>query len=282
MICSFAAFESLVILSANSFTVYVFSTHRNKLKRTFFLLINLTVADLLVGFTEPITIGTVSIPHHFDEQNASGNISTAFQATFASTSVFCLVLISLERGFALIWPFRHRITSTKTYIYSIIIVWLAGISVGALTLLAVYNIVNFHHCIVAYCCVIALSLVTICVSHLAIRRRLHCRLSPAIDVSHKDNRQRVAEHNTKLSRTLFIMIAASLGFWLPRSVPFSSHSLCIRCVPMPVVYTSTMLHLANSLVNPIIYSFRMPLFRGALKRIKLRKQSKECRVHYKA
>ena len=282
MICSFAAFESLVILITNSFTVYVLWTHRNKLKRTSFLLINLAVADLLVGFTEPIAIGTVAIPHHFDEQNGNGNISTAFQATFASTSVLCLVLISLERAFALIWPLRHRVTSTKAYIYTIVIVWLAGITAGALTLLAVYSIVNFHLWIVAYCCFIAISLITICVSYLAIRRRFHHRQSPAIDVSHNDNRQRVAEHNTKLSRTLFFMIAASLAFWLPSAVIFSTHSLCNGCLPITVVYTSITLHLANSLVNPIIYSFRMPVFRGALKRMKLRKQSKEYKVHYKA
>ena len=67
VICSIAAFQSLLILTANTFTVhvYIFWSHRNKLKRTSFLLINLAVADLLIGFTEPVAIGTVGIPWAF-------------------------------------------------------------------------------------------------------------------------------------------------------------------------------------------------------------------------
>ena len=60
-------------------------------------------------------------------------IATSFQAAFSSTSVFFLVLISLERAFALIWPLRHRVTTTKTYIYSVAIVWAAGITVAAMS-----------------------------------------------------------------------------------------------------------------------------------------------------
>ena len=154
-ICNIAAFQSLLILTANTFTVhvYIFWSHRNKLKRTSFLLINLAVADLLIGFTEPVAIGTVGIPQRFG-QEFYGNVSTAFQAMFAATSVVCLVLTSLERAFALICPFRHRVISTQAYTYSIIFVWFSGITVGAFTLLAVNRIVDFIHWIVAYCCIL--------------------------------------------------------------------------------------------------------------------------------
>ena len=154
VICSIAAFESLLILTANTFTVYIFWSHRNKLKRTSFLLINLAVADLLIGFTEPVAIGTVGIPQRFG-QEYYGIVSTAFQAMFAATSVVCLVLISLERTFALICPFRHRVISTRAYIHSIIFAWFSGITVGAFTLLAVNVVVDFIHWIVVYCCILA-------------------------------------------------------------------------------------------------------------------------------
>ena len=48
----------------NTFTVVVFWKNRNKLKRTSFLLINLAVADLLVGLSQMITTGGIYIPHH--------------------------------------------------------------------------------------------------------------------------------------------------------------------------------------------------------------------------
>ena len=96
--------------------------------------------------------------------------------------------------------------------------------------------------------------------------------------NHNENRPDGEKHSTKLSRTLFIMIAVSLGFWLPSTVIFSVHSLCHRYVPIPLIYASTVLHLANSLVNPVIYSFRMPIFREAVGKLKLKKQSKEYEI----
>ena len=42
----------------------------------------------------------------------------------------------------MVWPLRRRVTSTKVYIYSIVLVWISGISVGALLLLAAYGILD--------------------------------------------------------------------------------------------------------------------------------------------
>ena len=76
--------ESLTIIVGNIFTIFVFWKNRNRLKRTSFLLINLAVSDLLVGFTEPISIGAFNMPGHFKERNFNSahnelNISIAFQ-----------------------------------------------------------------------------------------------------------------------------------------------------------------------------------------------------------
>ena len=98
--------------------------------------------------------------------------------------MFFLVLISLERAYALIWPLRHRVTSTRGYIYSATFTWIAAISAGTLTLLAVYA-----------GCVTVLCLVTICVSYLAIRKRLNCRV-PAIEGAHNRQNELHAERET--------------------------------------------------------------------------------------
>ena len=271
---------SLIIIVGNIFTIFVFWKHRNRLKRTSFLLINLAVADLLVGFTEPISIGAFNMPGHFKERNFDSahnkNISIVFQIAFSVASVFFLVLISLERGFALIWPLRHRVASTKYYIYSITFVWIAAISAGTLTLLAVYDILDFAQWVVEFSCVTFLCLVTICVSYLATRKRLTCRV-PAIDDAH--NRQNELQQNAKLSRTLFILISASLLFWIPSIVVYCTHYLCLKCVPLLVFHIFNLLRLANSLVNPIIYSFKIPMFRETFKRAKLCKGSRKYTIN---
>ena len=270
---------SLLVFIGNFFTIFVFWKHRTKLKRTSFLLINLAVADLSVGFTAPMVVGTYTVPEKIQDSNSSdaGKISTALPPTFSLASVFFLVLISLERAYALIWPLRHRASSTKTYVYSVIFVWIAVLSVGVVTMLASYGFLNKLLLWVALCCVLLLALITICISYLAIRRKLTNPEVPAIDKVH--NRQNVSEQNTKLSRTLFIVIAVSLGCWLPGVLVYSIDSLCSNCLPSPLTHLCVMLHLVNSLVNPIIYCFRIPIFRETLKRMKVRKHSKQYTVN---
>ena len=271
-----AILESLIIIAGNIFTIFVFWKHRNRLKRTSFLLINLAVADLLVGFTELIASAPFDLEKPSFNSAWNKNISTAFQVTFSFSSVFFLALISLERAYALIWPLQHRVSGTIGYICSATFTWVAAISAGTLTLLAVYGTLNLFHWIAAFSSVLGLCLVTICVSYLAIRTRLNCRV-PAIDGAH--NRQNEQQKNAKLSRTLFLVIAASLLFWVPSMVVYCIHYRCSTCVPLLVFQIFNLFRLANSLVNPIIYSFRIPMFRKTFKRVKLCKQSKEYTIN---
>ena len=272
-----AILESVIIIVGNIFTIFVFWKHRNRLKRTSLLLINLAVADLFVGFTEIISLGAFNIPGHVQERNFNSahntNMWTAFEISFSYSSVFFLALISLERAYALIWPLYHRVRSTKVYIYSATFGWLAAILAGTLTLLALYDILDYTYCIIAVGCAKGLCLFTICVSYLVIRKKLNCRV-PAIDGAH--NRQQ----HSKLSRTLFIMITASLFFWVPSLVVYSTNVVCSECVPLLVFQIFNLFRLANSLVNPIIYSFGIPMFRKTFKRVKLLKKSKKYKINY--
>ena len=276
-----AILESVIIIVGNAFTIFVFWKHRNRLKRTSFLLINLAVTDLLVGFTEPIALGAFDLLAHLEETSFNNarntNILTAFQVTFSFSSMFFLTLISLERAYALIWPLRHRVANTRVYIYSATFTWIAAISAGTLTLLAVYDILDFAQWIVAFGCVMVLCLVTICVSYLAIRKRLNCRV-PGLNGAH--NRHNELQQNAKLSRTLFVVITASLLFWILSIVVYSTHYLYPKCVPLLVVHTFNLFRLANSVVNPIIYSFRLQMFRETLKRVKFCNQSKKYTVNH--
>ena len=276
-----AILESIIIIVGNVFTIFVFWKHRNSLKRTFLLVINLAFADLFVGFTEPISIGAYGIPWHLEEENfhsaRNTNISTAFQVTFGFASVLFLTLVSLERAYALIWPLRHRVTGSKVYSYSATLAWIAAILAGVLTLLTALNILDFAYWKVAIGSTKVLCLATICVSYLAIRSKLSGRV-PAIDGAH--NRQNEPRKNAKLSRTLFIMITASLLFWVPSLVVHSIQYLCSECVPLLVFQIFNHCRLANSLVNPIIYSFRIPMFRETFTRVKICKQSREYEINY--
>ena len=269
--------ESLIIIAGNIFTIFVFWKHRNRLKRTSFLLINLAVADLLVGFAALVSSGAFNVPRYFQEtslNSAHKNIFIVFEISFYFASLFFLVLISLERAYALIWPLRHRVASTKGYVCGATFAWITAMFTGALSLLAVYDILDLSYWILASGCAMILCLVTICVSYLAIRTRLNSR-APTIEGAHS----RQNEQNAKLSRTLFIVITASLSFWVPSIVVYCTHYLCFKCVPLLVFQIFNLFSLANSLVNPIIYSFRIPMFKEIFKRTKLCKRSKRYTVN---
>ena len=255
---------SVFIVVANTFTVIVFWIHRNKLKRTFFLVINLTVADFLVGFTA-IIVAIANHPQQTGLRKMLGyqSLAASFHAS-SSASVFFLVLISLERAFALIWPLRHRVTGTKVYIYSVAIGWLAGIAMGVFNFLSTYEILDLAHYSVGFSVVINFCLVTICVSYLSIRKQINNR-NPAIDSAH---RMQSAEQNTRLSKTFFIVVGVSIAFWAPSVTFYCARDLGLIVYPEFVKYIITMLHLSNSLVNPIIYSLRMPIFLKSFRKLK--------------
>jgi len=93
---------AVLITGANMLIIVIFSKRKFR-KRSSFLLLGLAVVDLLVG--------TVSVPL-FIAQNAIQGVSQGF--IFASdigdimiilASIFTLAVISLERMYAVCWPF---------------------------------------------------------------------------------------------------------------------------------------------------------------------------------
>ena len=267
--------QCVFILIGNIFTIYVFWTNRKRLKRTSYLLINLAVADLLVGLTEPSMITIV--PRHFKEDgllmSTHDSIAAILAAMFSSLSLFCLALISLERAYAVIMPLRHRVTSDKCYVFSVVIVWAAGMVVGATFLLNFLKVWSYLACQIIVRSMIIVSLVMICGSYLSIRKKLHCRV-PAIH----QNRPNDEERNMRLSRTLFIVIIASLACYLPGSVLQLIYVLG-EYVPVAVLYTGILCSITSSIVNPVIYSFRMPIFKEPLGKFKPKRISRNFRAN---
>ena len=251
-------FQGVCIFTGNFITVFVFWIHRYKLKRTSFLLINLAVADLLAGLTQAAMAAKPA------PQFISADILTCFQAMFLAASVLFLVFISLERAYALIYPLRHRVTSTTAYIYTIIIVWCIGITWGASCLLVVYDIFEFKFYMGAFSVIVLFGLVTICLCYVAIQAKLRQQSTAAIDLA--KNRHNV-ERNTKLSKTFCIVISASVALWVPGLI-FTCIYYFSPWYSIIMNYVSFILQQTNSLLNPIIYSLRMPFFKETFKRLK--------------
>lgn len=85
-----------------------------------------------------------------------------------------------------------------------------------------------------------------------------------------------ADSEKKLAVTLFIVTAVFIVTWLPfqiiNVIVFRCRKYRIFCIPpINLIYFCKLLNYSNSLINPVVYSLRLPDFRVALKKIIFKK-----------
>ncbi|KAL9966042.1 hypothetical protein ACROYT_G024053 [Oculina patagonica] len=196
--------EATLICIGNAFTIFVFWNERRSLKRACFLLLNLTVADFLVGATQLVKATTYFINHKLIFY---GDVPSIFSAMFCTISLLSLLVILLERACAVVWPFRHRVAGTHIYVLSIIMVWVAGLCIGT-----VNGLISHVHSEMLNSVLFFISLCLVLGTYMAIRTQLRGSI-PTCEV--KPHNRKLIEQNIQLSKTMFIVIGLSFGFWLP-------------------------------------------------------------------
>ena len=266
------ALQAMVILVGNAFIIYVFRYCRSNLKRTGLLLINLAVIDLLVGvatFIEiiPQVVQKEAIkPVHYDDP------ISVFQVLCSCSSVICLVAVSLECAYAVLKPLRHRAASTQAYILSIVFVWVGGLAMALVFTLEMFQLLPTIYSTAIQDVVLVSAFGVVVAAYMAIHTRLKLT-GPSLEAHNRHS----AEQNTKLSPTLFIIIALSLSLWLPSIVLYTIDDFCPDCtLPEILLFISRVLHLSNSMINPVVYSYRMPMFKESMRRC-----VKKCSVNRK-
>ena len=120
--------ELAVVSIINGFTILTFARNRHLRKRTTYLIISLTVADLFVG--------TVSVPMHIYHtmtiERGSGFgwgkfIVLFWAAVFITCSLLHLALLSLERLHATLFPFRHSLMLEWVYFKAVACIWIIAV-----------------------------------------------------------------------------------------------------------------------------------------------------------
>ena len=261
------ATEAVLSIIGNSLAIFVFWTQNFRQRRACLLLINLSAADLLVGVAESLTLATKKIPIREQEGDAKYPF-LPFVVLASCTSVLSLALISLERVCAVLWPVRHCVSSLQIYVCSIVSVWFIGLVFGVLCLLSLYfKEVNRGFVTAPIPICVFVSFLVTCISYVKIRQRVIC-------TPRKQNRSNIRNRfdasNARLSRTLFGVFAISFSLCLPAFVVLIAKPFCQKCFP-PILWRSVLaLGLANSMVNPLVYSFKMPAFKCALGRLRRR------------
>ena len=258
---SLSTIEGIFICIGNAFTVFVFWHQRASLKRAWSLLLNLGVADFLVGATLLIdaTIRLIAM-NQMNRAIFAADLCETFLILFMTASLLTLLVISLERAYAILWPFRHRVATTRAYITCIALVWAGGFCTMAAEVCAVYEKISWKDSALVVSSAVFTSLSVILGSYLTIRKRLKTP-NPSLEAQKK----MFIQQNVKLSKTMFAVIALSFAFWLPPIFAYPIAMFYDVNYGSDVIESfAIILSSANSLVNPIVYSYKMPAFKAAV------------------
>ena len=263
--------ETFAIFLGNSFAIVVFWKRRFHSRKTSVVLINLSVADLMVGVSAVEDI--ISYICLLSKASCGKDWTTKYfiLGEFSGcASISFLVLVSLERLYAIVWPFRSRTTSSRTYMIVVGIVWLLSAAAPALALLSKSSeilpveVYEWFGSVIMIACLLTVS----CAYALiwSYSKRKDPRLS-------QNNHKR----NKNLAKTLFIVTVLSLITWLPFAVVFNFSSIIESSSVINRV--TRCLQLGNSFINPTVETLRMPVFRQIVKNMFLKAKTTRLNVH---
>ena len=253
--------QFIMVFIINTFTLAVFARSRHLRRRNTYLIMNLTVADLLIAAVSgPETI--LFFKRNTRPKKGFGVLYSIISDMCWIASLGNLVLISLERLHATLYPFRHCLLGKSIYYKIIIFSWF-----GALTLACVLHIIRMNNPVLTdrypWIIYVVLTLAVLTTSYVII-------LSKFITKPHVQQLGSVISAERKLSATLFIVSAASILTLLPWVI--------ITCISISsdrylwIKFTharkiASTFYFLNSLLNPVIYAIRLTEFRRASKEL---------------
>ena len=257
--------ESVAIITLNSLTVIAFCRDRNLRKRSTYLVISLAVADMLSGgiSAHDLLYNVGEMCNFWGHNRAYWYIPQVFILWFPDCSLTIMIGISLERLNATFWPFRHRTIKKSVYWVLIVAIWLTALLFSCALIMIQYYTRKWDYYYYAWSSFIFICLLVICVSYVFIFVKLRFGNQPRHHGA--ENRER------KLTVAFFTVTFLSLLLWLPYVITsslffatdiFSSLS---DIAHFRLQGGSIVLLYANSFLNPILYSMRIPDFRRALK-----------------
>jgi len=253
----------IVALVTNVLTITAF-TQRRLRRPPHYLLISLACADFVVA--------SMVVPMHICVNLGVIKLTLRSRAAIwvfdflsGMASIFTLASISLERLFAMGWPLRHRVTSPLTYFVFVTVPWVLALLVASLPLFDMFRLLPhlfMFQVILASC---AFPIVVTIIAYITLWFK--------VKTSDASGHDRSREKDRRLAITLIIASIIFPFTWFPYTIVLGIINLCMKCALSNVKLFNDLsmicmfMHLANSLMNPIVYILRIPEFRGAIREL---------------
>ena len=252
--------ESVAIVTLNVLTIIIYLKERSLRKRSMYLVINQAVSDMFVGsfmIVQCSSIGRLCDLWTTGVSNRFYSVIAALLTVFPSASLSNLVAISLERTHATFRPFKHRIVKTKFFGAVIAVVWFTAVLFATSMAFNVLHILQLNRNPLFWCLLFLFLIIPVSYSSIAIK----------IVYGNQPHHCSAISRERKLTKTLFMVTIVSLLLPLPHIILLIYYLVSLPRLTnnlMRLDYSIYILFLANSFVNPILYTFRIPEFRRAL------------------
>ena len=191
-----------LIVVGNLLTVWIFLKQRVR-KRAHVLLINLAVADLLVGLlTVPLYITINTIFYLSQPYFSVWRVSNFTDIFTGIASIVTLAAISLERMYAIGWPFRRRTLNFRVYIFAIAISWIIAALFTYLAILVDFSIITFENYLYTRTLFLSTPLLVICIAYYIVWKKQKTMMG---------NQNHIVREK-RLAKTLFMHYYCNFSF----------------------------------------------------------------------
>ncbi|XP_071102740.1 beta-1 adrenergic receptor-like isoform X2 [Haliotis cracherodii] len=284
IVSSILCVSALLSVVGNAMVILVVVRHRGMRTRTNLFLVNLAVADFLVGcLAMPAAITTILA--------GTWKFGDEFCVIHGFLNPFCLVAsihtlmyISIHKYYSITRPFSSSFT-LRCVLLMMAFTWIwAGVS-GTITVVGLNNVTYkegtsqcgpvyphdvrsyAHHAIILITnFVIPLSILVYCYLKMFKVIRAHTKRLQENTTLEQDV---ILAQQKKVAVTLFIVLACFITCWIPYNI-YTIYVTSLKDKKHFSIYINPLAYMfgyLNSACNPIIYAFRSPSFREGYKEI---------------
>ncbi|CAH3188344.1 unnamed protein product, partial [Porites evermanni] len=270
---------AIVIVLTNSLVFYLFAKRKSLRTPTNCLLLSLSLCDFMTGFIAIPLFIIMGIGMQV------WSFCFTFNNALAISAAYHILLITLERYFAIMKPFVHRQLTKKSMMKIALVVWLTSVVIGYMPYAwfwkkfidrISYQKIQFGYITFCLTFVFLVPCILIVVSQVRmfkiIAERGRCALT------RRETSQQRAKQDKKCLTIFALMAFIYLACWLPWFVL----SLCFSLwFPKSKETNAILDHLSQvfgifrfvtSVVNPVLYTFFKRDFLNAFKTLVLKKK----------
>ena len=259
-LCAAFILTFVFIVVGNLLIIVLFVVNRSLCKRSLLLVINMAVADLMLG-TVSLPLYTYMLGYSFELWKSGRPMSLSIffgivDTFFSQASLISAALISGERFCAIYWPFKCRTLSMRAYRIIIFTAWAITILITALWS-GSYFLISHKSAVYVWTPYVLIITFIISGCNIGIWRKFR-RGNIA-------SRQQIrVSRNKRLTKTLLFVSILALLSWIPLVILNCLIYIFDVLVPWRIYDLVSVINYSNSFANPVVYALRIPELREVL------------------